>query len=76
MRAALHDTIASEPYIDKIVELVAVQIGTDQLLVMARVSVRDDIPAGEVERLMARLRARLRREHPEVTDSFIELAPG
>ena len=76
VRAALHDTIASEPYIDKVVELVAVQIGTDQLLVMARVSVRDDIPAGEVERLMARLRERLRREHPEVTDSFIELAPG
>jgi cation diffusion facilitator family transporter len=75
VRAALHDTIASEPYIDKIVELVAVQIGTDQLLVMGRVSVRDQIPAGDVEQLMARLRERLRREHPEVTDSFIELSP-
>jgi divalent metal cation (Fe/Co/Zn/Cd) transporter len=76
VRAALEATIASEPYIDRIVELVAVQIGTDQLLVMARVSVHDEIPAGEVERLMARLRARLRAEHPEVTDSFIELAPA
>ncbi len=76
VREALEATIASEPYVDKIVELVAVQIGTDQLLVMARVSVRDEIPAGEVERLMARLRERLRRRHPEVTDSYIELAPG
>jgi cation diffusion facilitator family transporter len=76
VRVALQATIASEPYVDKIVELVAVQIGTDQLLVMARVSVRDEIPAGEVERLMVRLRERLRREHPEVTDSYIELAPG
>ena len=76
VRAALEATIASEPYIDRIIELVAVQIGTDQLLVMARVSVRDEIPAGEVERLMVRLRDRLRREHPEVTDSFIELAPA
>ena len=76
VRAALEATIASEPYIDRIVELVAVQIGTDQLLVMARVSVRDEIPAGEVERLMVRLRDRLRREYPEVTDSFIELAPA
>jgi cation diffusion facilitator family transporter len=76
VRAALEATIANEPYIDKIVELVAVQIGTDQLLVMARVSVHDEIPAGEVERLMARLRDRLRTEHPEVTDSFIELAPA
>ena len=76
VRAALEATIASEPSIDKIIELVAVQIGTDQLLVIGRVSVKDQIPAGEVERLMARLRERLRREHPEVTDSFIELAPG
>ena len=76
VRAALEATIASEPYIDKVVELVAVQIGTDQLLVMGRVSVKDQIPASEVEGLMARLRERLRREHPEVTDSFIELAPG
>jgi cation diffusion facilitator family transporter len=76
VRAALHDTIASESYVDKVIELKAVQIGTDQLLVLARVSVRDEIPAGEVERLLGRLRERLRREHPEVTDSFIELAPG
>jgi cation diffusion facilitator family transporter len=76
VRAALHDTIASETYVDKVIELKAVQIGTDQLLVLARVSVRDEIPAGEVERLLGRLRERLRREHPEVTDSFIELAPG
>jgi cation diffusion facilitator family transporter len=76
VRAALEATIASEPAIDKVLELVAVQIGTDQLLVIGRVSVKDQIPAGEVERLMARLRERLRREHPEVTDSFIELAPG
>ena len=76
VREALEVTIGSEPYIDKILELVAVQMGTDQLLVMARVSVHDEIPAGDVERLMVRLRDRLRREHPEVTDSFIELAPA
>jgi cation diffusion facilitator family transporter len=76
VRDALAATIASEPYIDKVVELLAVQIGTDQLLVMARVSVSDEISAGTVEQLMVRLRQRLRREHPEVTDSFIELAPS
>ena len=76
VRAALEATIATEPAIDKIIELVAVQIGTEQLLVIGRVSLKDDIPAGEVERLMSRLRERLRHEHPEVTDSVIELAPG
>ena len=72
----LRSAIASEPGIDKIVDLRAVQMGTKQLLVLARVSVRDDIPAGDAERLLARLRDRLRREHPEVMDSYVELTPS
>jgi cation diffusion facilitator family transporter len=72
----LRAAIASEPGIDKVIDLRAVQMGTKQLLVLARVSVRDDIPAGEAERLLARLRTRLRREHPEVMDSYVELNPS
>ena len=72
----LRSAIASEPGIDKIVDLRAVQMGTKQLLVLARVSVRDDIPAGDAERLLARMRERLRREHPEVMDSYVELTPS
>jgi cation diffusion facilitator family transporter len=69
-------TIASEPGIDKVIDLRAVQMGTNQLLVLARVSVRDDIPAGDAERLLARLRGRLGRDHPEVMDSYVELNPS
>jgi cation diffusion facilitator family transporter len=68
--------IAREPGIDRIIDLRAVQMGTKQLLVLARVSMRDDIPAGQAERLLARLRDRLRREHPEVMDSYVELNPS
>ena len=71
----LRAAIATEPGVDKVIDLRAVQMGTKQLLVLARVSVRDDIPAGEAERLLARLRDRLRREHPQVMDSYVELAP-
>jgi len=73
---ALRAAIASEPGIDKVIDIRAVQMGTRQLLVLARVSARDDIPAGDVERLLARLRGRLRREHPEVMDSYVELNPS
>jgi cation diffusion facilitator family transporter len=69
-------TIASEPGIDKVIDLRAVQMGTNQLLVLARVSVRDEIPSGDAERLLARLRTRLRREHPKVMDSYVELSPS
>lgn len=73
---ALRSAIASEAGVDKVGELRAVMIGTKQLLVLARVSVRNDLTAGAAEQLLARLRARLRREHPEVMDSYVELNPS
>jgi cation diffusion facilitator family transporter len=73
---SLRVAIAKEPGVDKVIDLRAVQMGTNQLLVLARVSVRDDIPAGEAERLLARMRDRLRREHPEVMDSYVQLDPS
>jgi cation diffusion facilitator family transporter len=76
LREALRAAIASEPAVDRVIELRAVQMGTKQLLVLARVSVRDDLTAGEAERLLARMRQRLRREHPEVMDSYVELNPS
>ena len=76
MREAIRTTIAGMPEIERVIELRAVEMGTKQILVLARVSVRDDIPSGEAERLMVRLRGRLKAEHPEVMDSYIELGPG
>jgi len=72
----LRAAIASETGIDKVIDLRAVQMGTNQLLVLARVSVLDDISAGQAERLLSRLRDRLQREHPEVMDSYVELNPS
>ena len=72
----LRVAIAREPGIDKIIDLRAVQMGTKQVLVLARVSMRDNIPAGQAERVLARLRERLQREHPEVMDSYVEINPS
>ena len=72
---AIRATIAGIPGVERVIELRAVEMGHKQLLVLARVSVRDDIPAGEVERLMVRLREQLKQVHPEVMDSYIELGP-
>ena len=72
---AIRATIAGIPGVERVIELRAVEMGHKQLLVLARVSVRDDISAGEAERLMVRLREQLKREHPEVMDSYIELGP-
>jgi divalent metal cation (Fe/Co/Zn/Cd) transporter len=63
------------PGIERVRVFRVVEMGTKQLLVLGRVSVRDDIPAAEAERLMVRLRERLKGNHPEVMDSYIELEP-
>ncbi len=76
IRDAIRVTIAGMAGVDRLTELRCVEMGHKQLLVLARVSVRDDIPAGEAERLMVRLRARLKVEHPEIMDCYIELGPG
>jgi divalent metal cation (Fe/Co/Zn/Cd) transporter len=73
---ALRATIAREPGVDRVIDLRAVQMGTNQLLVLARVSVRDNILAGDAEHLLVRLRKRLQREHREVMDSYVEINPS
>jgi cation diffusion facilitator family transporter len=73
---AIRAAIGTEPGVDKVIDLRAVQMGTNQLLVLARVSVRDTIPAGAAEHLLVRLRKRLQREHPEVMDSYVEINPS
>jgi len=76
VRDALRATIAGMEGIDRVTALRVVEMGTKQMLVLARVSIRDDIPAGDAERLMVRLRLQLKAAHPEVMDSYIELDPG
>jgi cation diffusion facilitator family transporter len=76
MADAIRASIAATPAVERVLELRAVQMGTKQLLVLARVAIRDDVPAGEIERQMVEIRERLRREHPEVMDSYIELDTG
>lgn len=76
VRHAIRASIAGTEGVDRVTELRVIAIGTNQLLVLARVSVRDEIPAGDVERLMARLRLRLKAENPDVSDSYVELAPA
>jgi cation diffusion facilitator family transporter len=75
VRHALRETISGMPGVERVIALRVVEMGTNQLLVLARVSVRDDLPAGDAERLMVRLRDRLKGNHPEVMTSYIELHP-
>lgn len=76
IRRAMERTLSADASVDAVHELLAVRMGAHQVLVMARVSVPDEMPAGDVERLLVRLRQELKASHPEVMDAFIEIGPG
>jgi cation diffusion facilitator family transporter len=73
-RDRLRRALLAQPDVEGVTELLAVRMGARQLLVMARLSVRDDLSGAEVERLIAGLRERLKRE-PEVMEAFLEVNP-
>lgn len=73
-RERLRATLVAQPEVEAVTELLAVRMGARQLLVMARLSLRDDLRAAEVERVTLRLRQRLERE-PEVMAAFLEVNP-
>lgn len=73
-RERLRRALLAQADVEGVSELLAVRMGARQLLVMARLSVRDDLSGAEVERLIAALRERLKRE-PEVMEAFLEVNP-
>jgi divalent metal cation (Fe/Co/Zn/Cd) transporter len=72
----LRASLMTDDRIDEVMELFAVRIGVERLLVLARVSVLDGLPAGEVERLIETQRNRLFDLRPDVAEVFLEVAPG
>jgi cation diffusion facilitator family transporter len=73
-RRALRELLAAQPDVEAVTELLAVRMGARQLLVMARLSVRDDLRGDEIERLVLSLRHKL-KERPQVMEAFLEVSP-
>lgn len=75
VRAGLLAIVSRAPDVDHVFSVSAMRMGAGELLVAARVSIRDSISAGEAEHVTARLGAQMRDHYPEVTYCFIEIRP-
>jgi cation diffusion facilitator family transporter len=73
-RRALRELLAAQPEVEAVTDLLAVRMGAKQLLVMARLSVRDDLRGDEIERLVLALRQKL-KERTDVMEAFLEVNP-
>jgi len=67
-----YDTIAATPGVDRVVELLTMALGPDDVLLAVRVDLRDDLPAGAVEELSTAIERELVERWPEVTQVFLD----
>lgn len=75
-QSAIRATLGGHADVDEVIELLVIRVGAKQLLVLARLSTRDDLTGAEVERLLVAIRATIQERHPEVLESFLEVNPG
>ena len=64
--------VEAEPSVDQVNEVLTMHMGPEFILANLSVDFADDIPAAEMERVIADMDARIKAAHPEVKRVFIE----
>jgi cation diffusion facilitator family transporter len=67
--------LTEAPEVEELVDLLTMNVGTDQVLVCARLDFDDSLGAADVERACARLDGELRKAYHEVYEVFLEPVP-
>ncbi len=62
--------------VERVMQLLTMRVGARRLLVVSRLSVRDDLAGGEIERLLVSLRGHLIDEFPRISEAFLEVNPS
>ena len=72
---ALRDALADRPEVEQVVDLLTMTLGTDQILLCARLDFDDALDAASLERACAAIDADLRDRFPDITEIFVEPVP-
>jgi cation diffusion facilitator family transporter len=72
---ALRDALADRPEVEQVVDLLTMMIGTDQILLCARLDFDDALDAASLERACASIDAEMRERFPDLQDIFVEPVP-
>jgi len=76
VRLAVIEELQRYDAVDGILEILTMQLGPDQALVAAKLDVDDSLPAGDLERLTARMERELRAAHPEIAHIYLSVTRG
>ncbi len=71
----LRDALAARLEVEQVVDLLTMMIGTDRILLCARLDFDDALSAAELERTCAGIDAELRERFPDLQDVFLEPVP-
>ncbi|MCE6995621.1 cation diffusion facilitator family transporter [Saccharothrix sp. S26] len=72
---AVWSHLREAPEVEQVVDLLTMAVGTDRVLVCARLDFDDALGAAELERACVRIDAELRAAHPELDEVFLEPVP-
>jgi cation diffusion facilitator family transporter len=72
---ALRDALAARPEVEQVVDLLTMTIGTDQVLLCARLDFDDALGAADLERACVEIDAELHARFPDLADIFLEPVP-
>jgi cation diffusion facilitator family transporter len=71
----LRDALAARPEVEQVVDLLTMTLGTDRILLCARVDFDDTLDAATLERTCADIDADMRERVPDLQEIFIEPVP-
>ncbi|PSL55180.1 cation diffusion facilitator family transporter [Saccharothrix carnea] len=72
---AVWSWLREAPEVEQVVDLLTMAVGTDRVLVCARLDFDDALGAADLERACVRIDAELRAAHPELDEVFLEPVP-
>ncbi|HZD88138.1 MAG TPA: cation diffusion facilitator family transporter [Gaiellaceae bacterium] len=75
-RRRLEEAIGGHDAVDSVVELLTMYLGPGSLLVAARVDLRDEVEAGEIEQVAEEIEQALREADGDVYQVFLDPTPG
>ncbi|WP_433266584.1 cation diffusion facilitator family transporter [Actinosynnema sp. CS-041913] len=72
---AVWDHLRGVPEVEQVVDLLTMAVGTDRVLLCARLDFDDALSAGDLERACVRIDADLRARWPDLDEVFLEPVP-
>ncbi|MEO8242364.1 MAG: cation diffusion facilitator family transporter [bacterium] len=73
--AALKATVGAHPQVHRVVDLITVQLGAEQVFAAFTLEFPDEMTIPDLERLIGTIGEVVRRKHPEVTRIFVRPEP-